>query len=545
MRRARTWGRLTATAWAPPLPRVSPYSISPRPFFSSSTSASDHDATIFGLSSAPGRAGLAVIRVSGPAARDVVHRLTPALRQQVEKPLVASTVASSSSPSPRLLLRHRQAFPTSFACPETGEVLDRGILLWFDAPRSFTGEDVAELHVHGSTAVTRATLGALSRMPSTRLAEPGEFTRRAFRNGKMDLTQAEGLADLLHAETEAQRVQALRVSGGSLRRRYDQWRAALLRAAAHVEAVLDFGEDEAIADEVFDAVVPDVAVLRDELKVRLASPPRGELVRAGVRVALVGAPNAGKSSLLNVLAGRDAAIVSDVPGTTRDAVEVPLDLGGYKVVVTDTAGVRPTRDPVELEGIRRSEQHARSADLTVLVLDASERTSARTAPALPDWAAGTSQTSPGTHLTVMNKMDLVRDASDAAVEGSPLRVSCVTKQGMDEFIAALLSAVKTIISSGDDAGREHEIFAITRMRHRERLEECVRHLDNFEAAAAASGPTGSSVALSFSSASSTGAGHEIAAEELRLAARALGHVTGHVDVEELLDVIFADFCIGK
>lgn len=481
--------------------------------------------TVYALSSAPGRAGVAVIRVSGPAASDVL-RLAP-------------RVGGPEGRRPR----HREAIPTTFACPETGETLDRGILLWFDAPRSFTGEDVAELHVHGSLAVVRGILDALSRLRPPRVAarerassaatrafaaasrssssviraaEPGEFTRRAFHNDKLDLTQAEGLADLLDAETTAQRRQALSQSGGALRRRYERWRDALVRSAAHVEATLDFAEDDGVSDDVFRAVVPDVASLRDELDEHLRAPPRGELVRRGVRVALVGAPNAGKSSLLNALAGRSAAIVSHHPGTTRDAVEVALELGGYKVIVADTAGVRETTDPVELEGIRRAEARARDADLTVSVLDAASEGDQKT---LPPWAHR------GANLVVRNKMDLPgarRDASDATTHA----VSCATREGMDAFVEALGDAVAARVTAG--AGDDANVSAITRSRHRDRLEECVAHLDRFVASARGRGGT-----------------PELAAEELRLAARALGKVTGHVDVEELLDVIFTDFCIGK
>ena len=279
-------------------------------------------------------------------------------------------------------------------------------MLWFDGPRSFTGEDVAELHVHGSQAVVRAVLGALGRLRApasvgaVRHAEPGEFTRRAFRNGKLDLTQAEGLADLLDAETEAQRRQALSQAGGALRRTYERWRRTLLRAHAHVEATLDFGEDDEVSVDVFRAAASEtgpVAELRRELERRLLAPPSGELTRAGARVCLVGPPNAGKSSLLNALAGREVAIVSSEPGTTRDAVEATLVLGGRVAVVADTAGARAATEPVEAEGVRRARVRAADADVVVLVLDGASFEGAR---ALPRWALERAD------VLVLNKADL-------------------------------------------------------------------------------------------------------------------------------------------
>ena len=524
---------------------------------STSASASAREApadTIFALSTAPGRAGVAVVRVSGPATHEVL-RLLP----HAEATADCSARARARRP------RHREARPTAFVCPDTGETLDRGILLWFDGPRSFTGEDVAELHVHGSQAVVRAVLAALGRLRApcaaggaVRHAEPGEFMRRAFRNGKLDLTQAEGLADLLDAETEAQRRQALSQAGGRLRRTYERWRRALLRAHAHVEATLDFGEDDEVGADVFRAAAAEsgpVAALRQELERHLCAPPSGELVRAGVRVCLVGPPNAGKSSLLNALAGREVAIVSDAPGTTRDAVETGLVFGGRKAVVADTAGARAATEPVEAEGVRRAERRAADADVVVLVLDGASFEGVR---ALPRWALERAD------VLVLNKADLgcgddapLRDASAGRLRAGPdlgpgaglasrgrrerggkgagdltaqrvptARVSCATGRGLDAFEDVLRAAVEARAGelAGDDAG----VAAITRSRHRARLRECVHHLSAFAEAAA----------------SETGR-HEVAAEELRLAARALGRVTGAVDVEELLDVIFSDFCIGK
>ena len=494
---------------------------------STSASASAREApadTIFALSTAPGRAGVAVVRVSGPATHEVL-RLLP----HAEATADCSARARARRP------RHREARPTAFVCPDTGETLDRGILLWFDGPRSFTGEDVAELHVHGSQAVVRAVLGALGRLRApasagaVRHAEPGEFTRRAFRNGKLDLTQAEGLADLLDAETEAQRRQALSQAGGALRRTYERWRRTLLRAHAHVEATLDFGEDDEVSVDVFRAAASEtdgpVAALRRELERRLRAPPSGELTRAGARVCLVGPPNAGKSSLLNALAGREVAIVSSEPGTTRDAVEATLNLGGRKAVVADTAGARAATEPVEAEGVRRAQARAADADVVVLVLDGASFEGAR---ALPRWALERAD------VLVLNKADL-GEGDDAPLrallsagrrELPTTRVSCATGSGLDALAEVLRAAVEA--RAGEVAGDGAGVAAITRSRHRARLRECVHHLGAFAAAAA----------------SETGR-HEVAAEELRLAARALGRVTGAVDVEELLDVIFSDFCIGK
>lgn len=529
---------------------------------STSASASAREApadTIFALSTAPGRAGVAVVRVSGPATHEVLRLLPPAAAD--------CSAADCSARARARRPRHREARPTAFVCPDTGETLDRGILLWFDGPRSFTGEDVAELHVHGSQAVVRAVLGALGRLRApasvgaVRHAEPGEFTRRAFRNGKLDLTQAEGLADLLDAETEAQRRQALSQAGGALRRTYERWRRTLLRAHAHVEATLDFGEDDEVSVDVFRAAASEtgpVAELRRELERRLLAPPSGELTRAGARVCLVGPPNAGKSSLLNALAGREVAIVSSEPGTTRDAVEATLVLGGRVAVVADTAGARAATEPVEAEGVRRARVRAADADVVVLVLDGASFEGAR---ALPRWALERAD------VLVLNKADL-GEGDDAPLRallsgfcptrrrappprrtsGTPAtseeegagthspaaarreiptaRVSCATGRGLDALAEVLRAAVEA--RAGEVAGDGAGVAAITRSRHRARLRECVHHLGAFAAEAA----------------SETGR-HEVAAEELRLAARALGRVTGAVDVEELLDVIFSDFCIGK
>ena len=299
--------------------------------------------TIYALSTAPGRAGIAVIRISGRLARNALHELCRGR-------FPASRVASFRR------LRH----------PHTGEVLDEAVVLWLPGPANFTGEDMVELHVHGGRAVVAGVLEALASF-GLRLAEPGEFTRRAFGNGKIDLTEAEGLADLLNAETAFQRRQALAQHCGALRGHYEHWRATLLRAMAYVEASLDFSDEGDIAASAFSEAMPEVKGLVSELDHALADGRRGEIVREGIQVAIVGAPNVGKSSLLNALAGREVAIVFHEPGKTRDVIEVALDLDGFPFVLRDTAGLRETESPVEQEGIRRALTSAKDADVVLLI----------------------------------------------------------------------------------------------------------------------------------------------------------------------------------
>ena len=302
--------------------------------------------TIYALSTAQGRAGIAVIRVSGKATLGTLKAL-----------------CEGGAPEPRM------ATVRVLRDPRGGQILDRALVLWFPGPASFTGEDVAEFHVHGGRAVIAGVLDALGGL-GLRLAERGEFTRRAFENGKLDLTEAEGLSDLIHAETAAQRDQALLQSAGALRERYDGWRASLLRAMAYVEASLDFSDEGDIAESAFNEALPVVRALIVELERALADGRRGEILREGIRVAIVGAPNVGKSSLLNALAGREAAIVFDEPGTTRDIIEVALDLDGFPFVLHDTAGLRDTPSAVEREGIRRALSAAADADVVVAMIDA-------------------------------------------------------------------------------------------------------------------------------------------------------------------------------
>ena len=436
--------------------------------------------TIHALATAPGRAAIAVLRLSGPRAGDV-----------------AKSLAGSLPAARRASLRTLR--------DGEGVALDRGLVIWTPGPGSFTGEDAAEFHVHGGRAVMEAVAAALAAAGS-RPAEPGEFTRRAFENGKLDLTEAEGVADLVDAETQAQRRQALAQLEGGVARAVAAWRSRLLRALAHLEAAVDF-PDEDLPEDVAARARPDLLALRDDLALAAAD-RRGERLREGLRIALVGAPNAGKSSLLNALAGRDAAIVSATPGTTRDVVEVHIELAGVPTVLADTAGLRDTQDAVEAEGVRRAAAWAQDADLRLWVVDAA----ATTYPP-PSWLREKD-------VIVASKSDL---AAKEAIgpDGSTwniVRTSTVTRGGMDG-LRAILQRWAADIMSGAEAP------VVTRERHRARLLAAVAHLDR---AVYAQSPS-----------------VELLAEDARLAARELERLTGRIDAESVLGEIFGAFCIGK
>jgi tRNA modification GTPase len=392
----------------------------------------------------------------------------------------------------------RQAALRIFRDPDTGVEIDRGLAVWFPAPGSFTGEDVAELHLHGGPAVVAAAFDALGRLDGLHPAEPGQFTRRAFENGKLDLTEAEGLADLINAETEAQRLQALRQMDGALARLYEGWRAALIRALAFLEADLDF-PDEDLPGGLADRVVPALEEIAAELREHLADGRRGEALRDGFQVVISGPPNVGKSSLLNALARRDVAIVSDIAGTTRDMIEVRLDLAGYPVVLVDTAGLRDSGDVIEQEGVRRARARAEAADLRLSLFE----------PGNDRPASGAED------IAVMTKADLSADRPADA-----LALSVKTGEGMAALLAALEARVV-------DRMALREAPSLTRARHRRALEEAIGFLDRATAGAA------------------SGLDPELVAEDVRMAVRAIGRVTGRVDVEDILDVVFGEFCIGK
>ncbi|MBM3502638.1 MAG: tRNA uridine-5-carboxymethylaminomethyl(34) synthesis GTPase MnmE [Alphaproteobacteria bacterium] len=440
---------------------------------------SDRD-TIFAAATAPGRAGVAIVRVSGAAAGVVVRALT-----------------GRAAPAPR------SAVMRALRDPDRDELIDRGLVLWFPGPRSYTGEDVAEFHVHGGRAVLAALAQAIGRVPGVRFAEPGEFSRRAFLHGRLDLTQVEAIADLVDAETDAQRRMAQRQLEGELGRRYEQWRSELVRALAHVEATIDF-VDEPLDPALGEAVRARVRVLEGEIRQHLGDGRVGERVREGLLIAIVGAPNVGKSSIINRLAEREVAIVAPTAGTTRDVIEVRLDIGGYAVTIVDTAGLRETQDDVEQEGVRRARRRAADADLTIVVFDATT---------WPRGEAAVRAMVDARSVVVINKADLARPT----LNGEEIALSAVTGFGFERLVQVLRERVDQLMAVQGGA------MPLTRERHRQALEDCVAAL---RASADHTEP-------------------ELAAEELRVAAQCLGRITGRVDVEDLLDLIFRDFCIGK
>ena len=435
--------------------------------------------TIYALSTPPGRSGIAVVRLSGPRSGDI---LTQLVRAALPAPRQAS-------------LRHLRA--------ADGEVFDQALVLWFPSPASFTGEDCVELHLHGGAAVIDGAISAIEAAGGI-LAQAGEFTRRAFENDKLDLTEAEGLADLIEAETEGQRKQALAQMSGSLKLLYEGWREALITVLASIEGEIDFPDEADVPDALSHRAYEPVSALLASIEEHLADGRRGERVRNGFSIALIGAPNAGKSSLLNRLAGREAAIVTDIPGTTRDIVEVRLTMAGFPVVISDTAGLREAVDAIEAEGVRRALDRAEHADLRIGVADA--RSEAELLDLKGRLLDG--------DLLVLNKRDLVPDQEG----GAGFRVSANTGAGIDALEARIEAIVRERLGA-------RELPALSRARHRRAVEAAQSALVRCRERLADA--------------------PELAGEDARLAVRALESLTGRVDVEDILDRVFSQFCIGK
>src|ERR1700722_8508595 len=437
--------------------------------------------TIFALSSGRPPSAISIVRVSGLEARKALE----ALAGRVPQPRMAT----------RVLLRDFRQQP-----------IDDAVVLWFPAPGSATGEDVAEFHVHGGRAVLAALFTALSALPGMRPAEPGEFTRRAFENGKLDLTEAEGLDDLIHADTDRQRRQALRHLKGLLGDKARDWRTQIIEASALIEAGIDFSDEGDVPAELIAPAVAKIKTLLGEIKEVLAAQGRSERLREGLVVAIAGPPNVGKSTLMNALARREVAIVSPHAGTTRDVIEVQLDLDGYPVMVIDTAGIRESEDPVEQEGVRRARARAAEADLGLWVSDARHEEISHQGTA-PVWR-------------VRNKIDL-EAAGTVPRQGqgsTDFGISASRGDGVGDLVAALVGFARDYFGFDDDG-------LIGRERQRQLLQQTVASLQR--------------------SIGAIGEGEERAAEDLRMAAYSLGRLLGRVDVEDILDVIFREFCIGK
>lgn len=447
------------------------------------------DQTIFALSSGRPPSAIAIVRLSGPRAGAALLNL------------------AGKMPKPRSAMRVQLRDPG-------GQPIDDAVVLWFPGPGSATGEDVAEFHVHGGRAILAALFAVLSTFENVRPAEPGEFTRRAFENGKLDLTAAEALDDLIHADTDRQRRQALRQLKGLLGERAGDWRARIIEASALIEAGIDFSDEGDVPVELIAPALAKITSLLGEIQQTLAAQGRSERLREGLVVAISGPPNVGKSTLINLLARREVAIVSPHAGTTRDIIEVQLDLDGYPVTVIDTAGIRETDDPVEQEGVRRARMRAADADLVLWMTDARQaqhgidaRVSAKNTPV---WL-------------VRNKIDLGEDfgaggSVPPAAGGIVFGISASRGDGVGDLIAALVDFAKDYLGSGEGG-------LIGRDRQRKLLEQTASSLQR-------------SIAV-------LGQGEELAAEELRAASNSLGRLLGRVDVEDILDVIFRDFCIGK
>jgi len=442
--------------------------------------------TIYALSTGPGISGVAVIRISGP-----------------ETKLVIKKMIKEEFPAPRL------AVVRKINKINTNKLIDEGIVLWFPGPDSYTGEDMAEFHVHGSRAVIHAVHNEISKVKNCRIAEPGEFTKIAFQNGKINLLKAESIADLISSETEIQRQQAIKIMSGKSSDKFNSWRKKLLKNLSNVEAKIDF-PDENLPDNILKEIKNSSKKIKEEIIKLLNDEKVGERIREGFKIAIVGPTNAGKSSLLNYLSKRDAAIVSEIAGTTRDVIETHLNIDGYPVIISDTAGIRDSKDEIEKKGIKLALKRAEDADLNLVIIE----------PKSVDFSGFLSDSASKKAIFVLNKSDLgFKNINSKLKKLNPISISLKNEKNIDELISLIKKRLKNKFITSED-------ILITRERHRQHLEQCVYHLKNFE---------NKNKLDDF----------DKAAEDLRLATRHLGIIVGKVDVEEILGSIFNDFCIGK
>jgi len=442
--------------------------------------------TIYALSSGPGLAGVAVVRVSGKETSNVIKLIT-----------------NDDLPTPRVAtLRKMNNI-------NTNELIDEGLIIWFPGPESYTGEDLAEFHVHGSRAVVVALHETISKIQNCRLAEPGEFTKRAFQNGKINLLKAESIGDLISSETEIQRKQAIKIMNGNSSDKFNSWREKLLKILSYVEAKIDFPEED-LPKDVLHEIKENSKRVSSEIQKVLKDQKVGEIIREGFKIAIVGPTNAGKSSLLNYLSKRDIAIVSEIAGTTRDVIETHLNLDGYPVIVSDTAGIRDSKDEIEKKGIKLALKSAEEADLRLVVIE----------PKNLDFTGFLKDLFDKNSILIINKSDLLKKQLDPEIKKlDHVLISIIKNSNLDILIKKIIKKLKDKFINSED-------ILITRERHRQHLEQCVEHLINFAD-------------------KNKNDDLDKGAEDLRLATRHLGMIVGKVDVEEILGSIFNDFCIGK
>ncbi len=437
--------------------------------------------TIYALSTVFGKSGVAVIRISGNSVLSVISKITN---------IDINTI------------KPRYAYFTDIINPNTKEILDKSLVLYFKAPYSFTGEDILEIQTHGSKAVLNSVLNVLSSIEDVRLAEPGEFSKRAFYNNKMDLTEAEGLADLIDAETSEQQKYAIRQLSGNLKNLYSSWREDLVKTLSYLEAFIDFPEED-IPEDLYNDILNTVFKVKENITLHLKGNSVNERLKNGFQIVIAGATNAGKSSLINTLAKRNAVIVSDIAGTTRDAIDINLDIKGYPVVITDTAGIRETDNPIEKQGIEIAKEKITSADIIINLYDVTNSSH--------DDTLDTSKT-----IYVANKIDKLTKEELNKIPSNHLKISAKQNIGVDSLVDKIIDIIKDNFANSSN-------YLITRERYRLALEECLEHLNTF----------------------SLDKEIELSAEDIRLACRSIGKITGHVEIDEILNNIFGSFCIGK